>query len=183
MLAPHTMPSQFYLWPPGGTSCLWGQRAPMSQPPSPKSQLHGLAAGSQHKTVVSHPGNFLEKASGTWVTGRVDKGGCAGAGWTTLKCRICLRGANMQKKQGLGGMKTSKPWQRDADINASVMTAWGRRKVFPCTSCTSWRGGVDGCDFFFFPFYMYSEAVLKELLVENFLHWKLSSLSSRNEFA
>lgn len=181
MLVSHTMPGWSYPWPPGGTSCLWGQRALKNQPPRPTSQLPGLAVGSQHKMAEGHPGNFLEKATAARITARVDKGDCAGAGWTTLKFRICPRGASMQKQQSLGGLKSSKPWQRGADISVSVMTAWGRRKVFPCTSCMSWRGGVDGCEFssILYVFWNNTERAVSGKL---FLHWKLSSLPCRNEF-
>lgn len=173
MLVSHTMPGWSYPWPPGGTSCLWGQRALKNQPPSLMSQLPGLTAGSQHNMAEGCPGNFLEKASGARITARVDKGDCAGAGWTTLKFRICPRGASVQKQQSLGGLKSSKPWQRGADISVSVMTAWGRRKVFPCTSCMSWRGGVDGCEFFsiLYVFWNNTERAVSGKLsfIENFL--------------
>lgn len=41
-----------------------------------------------------------------------------------------LRGVSTQKWWCLGGPKSSKPWQRDAHVDVSVMTIWRKKEGF-----------------------------------------------------
>ena len=111
---------------------------------------------------------------GLWCKGSlgsprlVGMGGHAGAREAALNCGICPRGISTQKQRCLGGPKSSKPWQRDAHVDVSVMTTWRRKEVFPCTfglvHILKRRCGR----MMIFLFYTASETVLEELFLETF---------------
>lgn len=105
----------------------------------------------------------------------------------TLNCGICPGGVSMQKQWCLGGLKSSKPWRWVADVNISVMTAWRKKKVLPCTFgfvcfLKGWWGWM--LIFFFFSvLYGLWNTPGRAVPGNLFLHWKLSSPPSMNEFS